>query len=226
MPSPEIEFLILAPSSPFLLLASCALHAGSAPEGEGEVETVGAASSALTAQQRLAACDQDPRVIAGLVTREICAGADIFFRETFEGNGRSCGTCHPVGNNFTIDIPFIDALLEDNPLDPLFVFEQDPELTDLGDARAEDARPDPREHRRLRRSRQQVLDARCPHTLSLATSITPDPVDGMRSPPVHRTGWSGDGAPGQLARASSSPGRSRSTTRRISAASRGGLPAP
>ncbi|CAN90335.1 hypothetical protein sce0178 [Sorangium cellulosum So ce56] len=193
MPSPRLSSLILAPIVSVSLLASCA---PAAPEGEGEVETFGAASSALTAQQRLAACDQDPRVIAGLVTREICAGADIFFRETFEGNGRSCGTCHPVGNNFTIDIPFIDALLVDNPLDPLFVFEQDPGLTDL----------ETPELKTLGLIRENIdgfddLDNKfsmraVPHTLSLATSITPDPVDGITSPPVHRTGWSGDGAPG------------------------------
>jgi hypothetical protein len=35
-----------------------------------------------------------------------------------------------------------------------------------------------------------------PHTLSLATSIARDPGDGTASPPVARTGWSGDGAPG------------------------------
>src|SRR6185369_9775724 len=52
-------------------------------------------STSLTAQQRLDACSRDPRVTSGLVSAEICAGADIFFRETFGGNGRTCGSCHP-----------------------------------------------------------------------------------------------------------------------------------
>jgi CRP-like cAMP-binding protein len=29
-------------------------------------------------------------------------GRDIFFDETFDGNGRTCGTCHREDNNFTI----------------------------------------------------------------------------------------------------------------------------
>lgn len=35
---------------------------------------VAAASSALTAEQRLAACAQDPRVVTGLASARICAG--------------------------------------------------------------------------------------------------------------------------------------------------------
>ena len=34
-------------------------------------------------------------------------GADLFFNETFDGNGRTCGTCHPSANNFTLDPAFI-----------------------------------------------------------------------------------------------------------------------
>src|SRR5688572_1311995 len=90
---------------------------------DADADQIQVVSSALTAQQRLAACDQDPRVIAGLVTRQVCAGARIFFDETFGGNGRTCGSCHPAANNFTIDVPFIDALHATNPMDPLFVNE-------------------------------------------------------------------------------------------------------
>ncbi|HTN85384.1 MAG TPA: hypothetical protein VL242_16915 [Sorangium sp.] len=189
MPSPKLSSLILAPIAAVAFLASCA---PSAPEGERH----GAASSALTAQARLTACDEDPRVIAGLVTREICAGADIFFRETFEGNGRSCGTCHPVENNFTIDIPFIDTLIDNNPLDPLFIFEQEPELEELetfelktlGLIRVNIDGYDDLDNKYVMRG--------VPHTLSMATTIAPDPANGTEGVPVHRTGWSGDGAPG------------------------------
>jgi hypothetical protein len=82
-------------------------------------------------EDRLNACLSDPRVVAGLVTKEICAGADIFFREKFNGNGRTCGSCHPVNNNTTLDAPFIQALHDSNPLDPLFVFETNPALAQL-----------------------------------------------------------------------------------------------
>src|SRR3989454_12667340 len=50
----------------------------------------------------------------------IAKGRDIFFNETFDGNGRTCGSCHPEQNNFTLDPRFI-ATLPVN--DPLFVAE-------------------------------------------------------------------------------------------------------
>ena len=37
-------------------------------------------------------------------------GRELFFNETFEGNGRTCGTCHRAENNFTIDPAFIATL--------------------------------------------------------------------------------------------------------------------
>jgi hypothetical protein len=191
MPSSSLVFRVLASMLALTLVTSCG---PSSPVGDARNH--GSASSALSAQDRLAACDNDPRVISGLVTREICAGADIFFRETFEGNGRTCGSCHPVENNFTIDIPFIDRLLDINPLDPLFIFEQEPDLREL----------ETDELKTLGLIRENVdgfddLEGRfvmrgVQHTLSLATTITPDPADGLGDLPVHRTGWSGDGAPG------------------------------
>ena len=45
----------------------------------------------------------------------------------FNGNGRTCGTCHPADNNFTIDPEFIAALPDD---DPLFVAEFVPALAE------------------------------------------------------------------------------------------------
>src|SRR5438093_6909805 len=55
----------------------------------------------------------------------IAKGRDIFFNETFAGNGRTCGTCHPAENNFTIDPAFIAALPKDKPL---FVAAFNPDL--------------------------------------------------------------------------------------------------
>ncbi len=55
----------------------------------------------------------------------IAKGRSLFSKERFNGNGRSCGTCHSEANNFTLDAAFI-ATLPAN--DPLFVHERTPEL--------------------------------------------------------------------------------------------------
>ncbi|MCH8872910.1 hypothetical protein IH824_09100 [candidate division KSB1 bacterium] len=52
-------------------------------------------------------------------------GRRLFFEETFAGNGRTCGSCHPAENNLTIDPAFIATLPDE---DPLFVAEFNPEL--------------------------------------------------------------------------------------------------
>jgi cytochrome c peroxidase len=153
-------------------------------------------ASALTFQDHVNICNQDVRVQAGLVTSTICVGADIFFRETFNGNGRTCGTCHPADNNFTIDIPFVTNLHTTSPNDPLFVFQTNPALANLetpdllgaaGILENVDGFQDPT-HRFVVRS--------VPHLFSLATSIARDVGDGTTNPPADRTGWGGDGAPG------------------------------
>ena len=53
-------------------------------------------------------------------------GREIFFNETFKGNGRTCGTCHREENSFIINPTFIQELTaqelaKDKPEDPLFV---------------------------------------------------------------------------------------------------------
>src|SRR5512134_3057468 len=55
----------------------------------------------------------------------IARGRDLFFNETFAGNGRTCGTCHREERNFTIDPAFIATLPKN---DPLFVAEFNPDL--------------------------------------------------------------------------------------------------
>ena len=55
-------------------------------------------------------------------------GRVLFFEETFDGNGRTCSTCHRADNNLTIDPAFI-ATLPAN--DPLFVAEFNPVLAKL-----------------------------------------------------------------------------------------------
>ncbi len=62
----------------------------------------------------------------------IARGADLFFNERFDGNGRTCATCHPADNNFTLDPAFIARLPAD---DALFVSEREPALATLENAR-------------------------------------------------------------------------------------------
>jgi len=117
----------------------------------------------------------------------IAKGRKIFFNETFNGNGRTCGTCHPAENNFTLDPAFIFTLPPNNPL---FVAEFNPDLKKNF------------ENPRLMRQFALILEnldgfddlenkftmRGIPHLLGLRTSVT--------SPQGPRTGWSGDGAPG------------------------------
>jgi hypothetical protein len=156
--------------------------------------SLGQASQALSFDTRLANCAEDPRVVTGLVSQTVCAGAGVFFEETFDGNGRTCGSCHPVANNTTIDLPFITALHDSRPDDPLFVFENNPDLaeletTDLLRSAAVlenvDGFGDPT-HRFVSRG--------VSHVLSTKTSINADTGDGTTNPPSQRAGWGGDGS--------------------------------
>ena len=137
----------------------------------------------LTVGCQTAPTEPDPSPEQRLIDR----GRELFFEETFAGNGRTCGTCHPVDNNFTLEPRSIALLPAD---DPLFVAEnvealkngfENPvlmrgfgliieNLDGFGDL-------------------ENVFTQRgIPHTLGLRASV--DSRDGPR------TGWSGDGAPG------------------------------
>jgi cytochrome c peroxidase len=114
-------------------------------------------------------------------------GEALFFEETFGGNGRTCGTCHPRENNFSLDPEFIASLPND---DPLFVAETNPDLAKNFE--------NPRLMRKLGLILEnldgfgdlenQFVMRGIPHTLGLKTSVA--------SGAGPRTGWSGDGAPG------------------------------
>ena len=117
----------------------------------------------------------------------VAKGRDLFFNETFAGNGRTCGTCHPAENNFTIDPAFIATLPKDNPL---FVAEFNPALRENFENPAL-----MREFGLIRENLDGFDDLTnkfvmrgVPHVLGLRTSVA--------SPGGPRTGWSGDGAPG------------------------------
>lgn len=139
----------------------------------------------------------------GLTQSQLIAlGRFLFEKETFRGNGRTCATCHPATNNFTIDPEYIAGL---PPNDPLFVAETNPALKDL-------------ENPKLMRALGLIcenldgFEKTCvfrgvPHTLALRVTTTPPlqnpPNPGNvlvpgTTPPVelaNSTGWSGDGAP-------------------------------
>ncbi len=117
----------------------------------------------------------------------IARGEQLFFNETFDGNGRTCGTCHRAEDNFGLTPAFISTL---PPEDPLFVAETTPALREGF------------ENPVLMREFALILENQdgfddlaanfnmrgVPHTLGLPNTI--DSADGPR------TGWSGDGAPG------------------------------
>ena len=73
-------------------------------------------AGALTIAACISPPDKPPDPQAALIAK----GRDLFFNETFAGNGRTCGTCHREERNFTIDPAFIATLPKD---DPLFVAE-------------------------------------------------------------------------------------------------------
>jgi cytochrome c peroxidase len=159
--------------------------------------------------RRVARCSEDPRVQLGLISSNVCIGGELFFRETFEGNGRTCGSCHPATNNYTLDARFIETL---RPDDPLFVAEYDSRLSELevplllrkyGLIKVNPDGFDDLDHKYAVRS--------VSHMLGLATSMTAPPPpfldgsetgdwehasDGTLITSRDRLGWGGDGAPG------------------------------
>ncbi|HEY7723716.1 MAG TPA: hypothetical protein VH880_00165, partial [Anaeromyxobacteraceae bacterium] len=81
--------------------------------------------SCVPALATLLACPRPPLPPPDPQAELVERGRKIFFTETFGGNGRTCGSCHPAGNDFTIDPAFIASLPKD---DPLFVAEFTPAL--------------------------------------------------------------------------------------------------
>jgi cytochrome c peroxidase len=117
----------------------------------------------------------------------IARGRDLFFNETFSGNGRTCATCHRAEDNFGLSTAFIATLPQN---DPLFVAETNPAL-----AKGFEAPKQMRGAGLILENLDGFDDLASkfvlrgvPHTLALKTSVT-----GRDGP---RTGWGGDGAPG------------------------------
>jgi len=169
----------------------CAIASGP----ESEPEQVGSVAQAVTPPSAIEICNQDPRVNLGMVPLAVCAGARLFFDETFSGNGRTCGSCHPAANNYTIDPTFLATLPATNPL---FVAENPAfNLSTLETA-------DLRGNFTLIKENvdgfadiaHKFVGRAVSHTLSMSLSLTRDPADGTSASVVQRTGWGGDGSPG------------------------------
>jgi hypothetical protein len=135
----------------------------------------------------LAACQVSARPPPDPQAALIARGERIFFDETFDGNGRTCGTCHRSEVNFSISPAFIATLPAD---DALFVAEFDPNLAENFE------KPELMRRFGLILENLDGFDdlendfvmRGVPHVLGLRTSV--ESADGPR------TGWSGDGAPG------------------------------
>jgi hypothetical protein len=145
-----------------------------------------------------------PAVFTDLATE----GENLFFNETFKGNGRTCGTCHFAVANFTIDTDLISTL---PPKDPLFVAEFLPPLM-FGNIQNVDPMGNPRrfENPDLMRAFGLITEnldgfgdltnrftlRGVPHNIGMRVSVTRPPGSiSFPNGPDERTGWSGDGAP-------------------------------
>lgn len=129
-------------------------------------------------------------------------GEDLFENETFAGNGRTCATCHPAANNFTLDPAFIATLPAD---DPLFVAEFIPELNhELNGGLFFENPVLMREFALIVENPDGFEDLAnkfvlrsVNHLFALALSIDPNLTTQCEAiPPLHRVGWGGDGASG------------------------------
>jgi hypothetical protein len=129
-------------------------------------------------------------------------GRTLFFLEQFNGNGRTCGTCHREDENLAISPEFI-ATLPAN--DALFVAEFNPALSASACPGGTPCFENPVLMRKFGlilenldgfKDLQNTFVMRgVPHTLALLqNTLTPAP-DGTTTPPNERTGWGGDGAP-------------------------------
>ena len=108
--SPMDSFVLTGPST---LVRSSPPPAGSLPW--------------ITRRRRSVSIPRPPTRAADFATL-VAQGRRLFLNETFNGNGRTCGTCHVESNNFTIDPEFISTLPAS---DPLFVAETNPALATL-----------------------------------------------------------------------------------------------
>ncbi len=203
--SPVDDRVLLGTTSLFQKLHREELLAASLPRGATPQTDNGSESSSLWSGVlgffgSSAQAEIGPVPNAGTTFQQLVeAGRKSFFNEKFNGNGRTCGTCHRENNNLTIDPKFIATL---PPNDPLFVAETNPALSRNFE--------DPDLMRRFGLIKENVdgfedLERKfvmrgVPHTLALIdNSLRPSKIDNtttIDAGVTQRTGWGGDGAPG------------------------------
>lgn len=155
-----------------------------APRARAYWRVTVAGAALLGGMAWLAACETTPPAKPPTLVEK---GEALFFNETFAGNGRTCGTCHRAEDNFGLSPRFIASLPQS---DPLFVAETQPAL-----AKGFEAPAQMRAFALIRENLDGFSDLETvftlrgvPHTLAMRTSVA--------SAAGPRTGWSGDGAPG------------------------------
>ena len=158
---------------------------------------------------KMAQADVNSHSSTDQLTNLVARGQKIFTEETFDGNGRTCATCHRPDNNHTIDPAYIAKLPKK---DPLFVAEFNPALAKL-------------EKSALLRQfglfvtnidgfDRPIVMRSAQHLLGLSVSLTHettsmggeftqdqdyynehDPIAAQNNRQTQAIGWSGDGAP-------------------------------
>lgn len=139
---------------------------------------------------------------AGQLQALVDHGEKLFFFGTFDGNGRTCGTCHPAENNLTLDPPFIAQMAANDPFDPLFLAEFDPNLDSTQNGGLMFEQPQLMHQFAVILENLDGFDDLQNRFVMRAVSHTfAQDVQRVRplvgqSPPKERLGWGGDGAPG------------------------------
>jgi cytochrome c peroxidase len=142
----------------------------------------------------------DPTTVERLTafSRVAAEGRQLFLNETFDGNGRTCGTCHVETNNFTIDPALIATLPR---ADPLFVAENNPALATLESpdllrqfglilVDADGFDPSRGHVFRSTQNVQALLNSTTPQDPSFGIDFS---TNGRNPNPVERLGWGNDG---------------------------------
>jgi cytochrome c peroxidase len=132
--------------------------------------------------------------------RVVADGRRLFLTETFDGNGRTCGTCHVETNNFTVDPALIATLPPD---DPLFVADHNPALATLENSdllrrfglilvNADGFDPARPFVFRSTQNVQALANSTTPQDFSTGTDFS---TNGRNPNPPERLGWGNDGPP-------------------------------
>jgi len=138
-----------------------------------------------------------PARLTGFATMA-AEGRHLFVNEAFDGNGRTCATCHVETNNFTVDPALIATLPQ---ADPLFVAETNPALATLENpellrqfglilVNADGFDPSRGHVFRSTQNTQAILNSITPQDPSFGIDFS---TNGRNPNPTERLGWGNDG---------------------------------